>query len=112
MFWPATGLLVGIGFLCKYTNAFELVSIVLILALVSIDGGLNLMGSPLSFSSIGEALISPSLRSPTASAASATADVNNVVTIQVQPHGYQPNRIRARAGTPAKLKLVTNRSYG
>src|SRR5438105_8807334 len=33
-FWPATGLLVGLGFLCKYTNAFELVSIVLVLALV------------------------------------------------------------------------------
>jgi hypothetical protein len=32
--WPVTGLLVGIGFLCKYTNAFELVSIVLVLALV------------------------------------------------------------------------------
>src|SRR6266404_6492164 len=26
---PATGLLVGLGFLCKYTNAFELISIVL-----------------------------------------------------------------------------------
>ena len=33
-FWPLTGLLVGLGFLCKYTNAFELVSIVLVLALV------------------------------------------------------------------------------
>src|SRR3979409_223485 len=33
-FWPLTGLLVGIGFLCKYTNAFELCSIVLVLALV------------------------------------------------------------------------------
>jgi hypothetical protein len=33
-FWPLTGLLVGIGFLCKYTNAFQLVSIVLVLALV------------------------------------------------------------------------------
>jgi 4-amino-4-deoxy-L-arabinose transferase-like glycosyltransferase len=32
--WPATGLLVGFGFLCKFTNAFELVSIVLVLALV------------------------------------------------------------------------------
>ena len=32
--WPATGLLVGLGFLCKYTNAFELISIVLVLALV------------------------------------------------------------------------------
>src|SRR5436190_7052666 len=33
-FWPATGLLVGLGFLCKYTNAFELVSIALVLALI------------------------------------------------------------------------------
>ena len=33
-FWPLTGLLVGLGFLCKYTNAFELLSIVLVLALV------------------------------------------------------------------------------
>ena len=32
--WPLTGLLIGLGFLCKYTNAFELVSIVLVLALV------------------------------------------------------------------------------
>ena len=31
--WPFTGLLIGIGFLCKYTNALELVSVVLVLAL-------------------------------------------------------------------------------
>ena len=33
-FWPLTGFLIGLGFLCKYTNAFELVSIVLVLALI------------------------------------------------------------------------------
>src|SRR4051812_20874466 len=32
--WAATGLLIGLGFLCKYTNAFELLSIILVLALV------------------------------------------------------------------------------
>src|SRR5207237_7860076 len=32
-YWPLTGLLIGLGFLCKYTNALELVSIVLVLAL-------------------------------------------------------------------------------
>ena len=32
--WPLTGLFIGLGFLCKYTNALELVSIVLVLALV------------------------------------------------------------------------------
>ena len=31
--WPLTGLLIGLGFLSKYTNAFELVSVLLVLAL-------------------------------------------------------------------------------
>ena len=31
--WPLTGLLIGLGFLCKYTNALELISVVLVLAL-------------------------------------------------------------------------------
>jgi hypothetical protein len=33
-YWLVTGLLVGFGFLCKYTNAFELVSVMVVLALV------------------------------------------------------------------------------
>ncbi|HEY2712140.1 MAG TPA: glycosyltransferase family 39 protein [Chthoniobacterales bacterium] len=33
--WPLTGLFIGLGFLCKYTNALELVSIVIVLALVA-----------------------------------------------------------------------------
>ncbi|MFL6589762.1 MAG: ArnT family glycosyltransferase [Chthoniobacterales bacterium] len=32
--WTSTGFLIGLGFLCKYTNAFELVSVVLVIALV------------------------------------------------------------------------------
>jgi Dolichyl-phosphate-mannose-protein mannosyltransferase len=32
--WSGTGLLIGLGFLCKYTNAFELVSVILVLGLV------------------------------------------------------------------------------
>lgn len=32
-FWPVTGLLMGLGFLCKYTNALELASVLLVLAL-------------------------------------------------------------------------------
>ena len=31
-FWPITGLLIGAGFLCKYTNALELVAVILVLA--------------------------------------------------------------------------------
>ena len=32
--WPLTGLLVGLGFLCKFTNAVELISVLLVLILV------------------------------------------------------------------------------
>src|SRR5437016_5343067 len=32
--WPFTGLLIGLGFLCKFTNALELISIFLVLAFV------------------------------------------------------------------------------
>src|SRR5207248_3441300 len=32
-YWPFTGLLIGLGFLSKYTNALELVSIMLVLVL-------------------------------------------------------------------------------
>jgi 4-amino-4-deoxy-L-arabinose transferase-like glycosyltransferase len=33
LYWPITGLLIGLGFLSKYTNALELVSILLVIAL-------------------------------------------------------------------------------
>src|SRR5215475_11061185 len=32
-YWPVTGLLIGLGFLCKYTNAFQLISVLAVLAL-------------------------------------------------------------------------------
>lgn len=32
--WPFTGLLIGLGFLCKYTNALQIVSVVVVLALI------------------------------------------------------------------------------
>src|SRR5271165_2801559 len=34
VFWPLTGILVGMGFLCKYENAFQLLSILLFLCVV------------------------------------------------------------------------------
>jgi dolichyl-phosphate-mannose-protein mannosyltransferase len=34
LYWPITGLLIGVGFLCKYTNALEIISVALILAVV------------------------------------------------------------------------------
>src|SRR5262245_12554132 len=33
-YWPLTGLLIGLGFLCKYTNAFGLISVLAVFELV------------------------------------------------------------------------------
>jgi 4-amino-4-deoxy-L-arabinose transferase-like glycosyltransferase len=33
LYWPLTGLLIGCGFLCKYTNAMQLISILLVLGI-------------------------------------------------------------------------------
>src|ERR1700759_398049 len=33
VYWPATGALIGLGFLCKYTNVLQLISVLLVLAL-------------------------------------------------------------------------------
>src|SRR5436190_15278705 len=38
-YWPVTGLLIGLGFFCKYPNAFELISGLLLLALLQRLGG-------------------------------------------------------------------------
>ncbi|MEP7072154.1 MAG: glycosyltransferase family 39 protein, partial [Verrucomicrobiota bacterium] len=32
--WPLTGALIGLGFLCKYTNAFELLSVIAVLTFI------------------------------------------------------------------------------
>jgi hypothetical protein len=32
--WPLTGALIGLGFLCKYTNVFQVLSVIVILALI------------------------------------------------------------------------------
>jgi hypothetical protein len=32
-YWPVTGFLIGLGFLCKYTNGLELISVILVLIL-------------------------------------------------------------------------------
>jgi uncharacterized protein len=89
-------------------------AVVLILGLLSIEGGLNLMGSPYSFSnvlnSVGTSL-SASAGGDTAAQA-AQADADGSVTIRVYDTAYAPNQIRAPAGKPVTLTLVTNGTTG
>jgi sulfite exporter TauE/SafE len=77
---------------------------VLFLGLVTIDGGLNVIGSPFSSSAIFRTLT----EFPQAAAAQSTAELSNLITIQVKNSGYSPNWINAPADQPIRLTLTTN----
>lgn len=77
---------------------------VLVLGLVTLNSGLNLIGSPLSFGNMMRGLSSPSMeQAPVAS--------EGDLTLYVQNQGYFPQTLRAKANAPVALNLVTNRTY-
>jgi len=89
-------------------------AVVLILGLVSIEGGLNLMGSPYSFSNLLNS-VSVSLAEATGGSqdvAAAQPDANGAITIQVYNTGYSPNLIKAPAGKPVTLTVVSSGTTG
>ncbi len=89
-------------------------AVVLILGLVSIEGGLNLMGSPYSFSNL---LNSAAISIAEASGASgdvtaAQPDANGAITIYVYNTSYSPSLIKAPAGKAVSLTVVTSGTTG
>ena len=87
--------------------------IVLILGLVTMNGGLNVLGSPLSFQNMTRSLFpSNSGGSAPAPAAAAQAPVSEGdVVLYVQNDGYFPQTVSAPAGKDFTLNLVTDKTY-
>jgi uncharacterized protein len=84
---------------------------VFILGLVTLNGGLNVMGSPLSLQNLGRNLIaSENISSAQASSIQPSA-VDGLLTLQVENQGYFPQTLRADANKDIKLNLVTNKTY-
>jgi uncharacterized protein len=91
---------------------------VLVLGILSIDGGLNLLGSPLSLATLADA--PPFARAappqPTVAVAGAPAagggSAEGAVTIQALDYGYAPTTARAEAGRPVTLRVVTSNTSG
>lgn len=79
---------------------------VLILGLIAIDGGLNLVGSPLSSGAIRQSL------APAENVATATASADNEVAMTITDSAYSPAVMQATAGQPIKLKVTTNNVRG
>src|SRR6266508_2246559 len=85
--------------------------VVLILGLVTINGGLNVLGSQLSFQNLTRNLLpSNSGSAPVAQAAGSSFAEGDVV-LYVQNEGYFPQTISAPAGKNFTLNLVTNQTY-
>lgn len=87
--------------------------VVLILGLITIEGGLNVLGSPLSFANLMAGL-RPAAEAPTASTpAPAAGPANAQITLELTAlnNGYVPKVLRAPANRPVSLALVTNKTY-
>lgn len=78
--------------------------VVLFLGLVTIDSGLNLIGSPLSISYI----LNNSIKSNQAEIITSSSAQ---LTLNVQNGGYFPRRLNALANEPVHLSLITQETY-
>lgn len=83
--------------------------VVLVLGLVTLDSGLNLLGSPVSSASIGRSLRPAAQVAAPQPPASTTGA--QTLELRVVNSGYLPNVLYAPANQEVKLDLVTNKTY-
>ena len=86
-------------------------AVVLILGLVTINGGLNVLGSPLSFQNLTRNLLPSNNGSAPVAEAAGSSFTDKDVVLYVQNQGYFPQTISAPAGKAFTLNLVTNKTY-
>jgi uncharacterized protein len=85
--------------------------VILVLGFVTLDGGLNLIGSPLSLQNLTRNL------SPSSSVSASTVNSPQVsvpsdeLVLYVENRGYFPSTLKAPAGKDLKLNLVTDETY-
>lgn len=81
--------------------------VLLVLGLVTLDGGLNLMGSPYSFTNLARGLTTTSASDSGTPASAPSADL----TLMVKNNGYFPQTLSATADQSVVLNLVTDKTY-
>jgi sulfite exporter TauE/SafE len=97
-------------------------TVVLILALLTINSGLTLLGSPFTFSNLTNTIFPQPNKAaavtlstaeatvvPTTDASSTSASPSeiSVITINAVNSGYSPREVHAKAGVPIRLSLIT-----
>jgi uncharacterized protein len=94
----------------KYFMRF-VAAVVLILGLVTVNGGLNILGSPLSAQNMTRSLFPSAQASASQTGASVPVAANGELLLQVENSGYFPRTLKAPAGQNVTLNLVTNKTY-
>jgi sulfite exporter TauE/SafE len=85
--------------------------VVLILGLVTLDGGLNLLGSPLSIQNLSRSLLRSNDITQSSLESSQPPGLGNELVLYVENDGYFPSTLKAPAGKDIKLNLITNGTY-
>ncbi len=85
--------------------------VVLILGFVTLDGGLNVLGSPLSLQNLTRNLLPSNSTSAPAADSPQPAAVEGEITLQVENSGYFPTTLKAPADKALTLNLITNETY-
>jgi len=85
--------------------------VVLILGLVTLDGGLNLMGSPLSLQNMTRGWFAPQAESNAITESAQPSAASDEIILSVENNGYFPAILKAPAGKDLTLSLVTNKTY-
>jgi sulfite exporter TauE/SafE len=85
--------------------------VVLVLGLVTLDGGLNLMGSPYSFTNLARGLTTSVSSAPASDSGTPASVPSADLTLMVQNDGYFPQTLTAAANQPVVLNLVTDKTY-
>ena len=85
--------------------------VVLILGLVTMNSGLNILGSPLSFQNLTRSLVPSDSRSAPLAQSPQSTPAEGEVVLYVQNEGYFPQTLSAPAGKDFTLNLVTDQTY-
>jgi len=85
-------------------------TLILILGVVSLDAGMNLLGSPLAPRRVIASLFEAT-GGKTSLALAKEVDGVQEVTIDVVADGYAPNLIQVKRGQPIRLRLLTNQTF-
>lgn len=85
--------------------------VVLVLGFVTLDGGLNLIGSPLSFQNMTRNLIASENAAAALAESAQPVAAEGELILNVRNSGYFPRTLVAPADRPITLNLITDQTY-